>query len=224
MNQPSYQPGERRPIATRERKTFRLLAEWLARCGCSPNAISLTGMFCAIGAAVVFAATSRELTHPRLAWFAGAMLVQLRLLANMLDGMVAITAQKASPVGELYNEVPDRVSDAAIFVGLGYSFGGDPVLGYAAAGVAIFTAYVRAMGKVAGGPQEFCGPMAKPHRMFLVTLLGCYNCLPESWRPYRMEPGQGAAALCLIIIIVGGIVTAGRRLCRTAAALRKLQP
>ncbi len=43
-------------------------------------------------------------------WLAGALLVQLRLLANLYDGMVAVLRQIASPVDELFNEVPDRVS------------------------------------------------------------------------------------------------------------------
>ena len=38
-----------------------------------------------------------------------AVCVQLRLLANLLDGMVAVGSGQASRIGELYNEVPDRV-------------------------------------------------------------------------------------------------------------------
>jgi phosphatidylglycerophosphate synthase len=39
----------------------------------------------------------------------------------MLDGMVALASCRDSKVGELYNEVPDRVSDAAVFIGVGYA-------------------------------------------------------------------------------------------------------
>ena len=49
--------------------------------------------------------------------------------------------------------------------------GGDPLLGLAAAAVAIFVAYVRAMAKAAGAPNDFCGPFAKQHRMALVTII-----------------------------------------------------
>jgi phosphatidylglycerophosphate synthase len=80
--------------------------------------------------------------------------VQLRLLANMFDGMVAIETGRTSAVGELYNEVPDRVSDTAVLVGAGYAAGGCPVLGYVAALLAVFIAYVRAQGRVAGASQE----------------------------------------------------------------------
>lgn len=227
MNEGPYVSGDRRPIASRERRSSQAIANWLAHRGTSPNAISVAGMFCGIAAGVSFVATSAAPDWRRAAWIMGAVLVQLRLLANMFDGMVAIASQKASPVGELYNEVPDRVSDAAIFIGLGYSFGGDAALGYAAAGVAIFTAYVRAMGKVAGASQEFCGPMAKQHRMFVATALGLYAGLtPTAWQPVWRTAHEelGISALALAIIIVGGLFTASRRLWRTARALRKLRP
>ena len=74
----------------------------------------------------------------------------LRLLANMLDGMVAIETGKASPAGAMYNEVPDSVSDAAMFLGAGYALGGQPPLGYIAALLAVFLAYLRAQGKWPG--------------------------------------------------------------------------
>ncbi len=46
-------------------------------------------------------------------WIFGAICVQLRLAGNMFDGMVAILKERASAVGELYNEVPDRVRRAS---------------------------------------------------------------------------------------------------------------
>jgi len=61
--------------------------------------------------------------------------------------MVAIASGTASPVGELYNDVPDRFSDAATFIGLGFAAGGYPMLGWIAAILAIMTAYVRILGK-----------------------------------------------------------------------------
>ena len=40
----------------------------------------------------------------------GAGLILLRLLANMLDGMVADESGEGGPLGSLYNEIPDRIS------------------------------------------------------------------------------------------------------------------
>jgi phosphatidylglycerophosphate synthase len=121
----------------------------------------------------------------------------MRLLANMFDGMVAIESDRASPIGELFNEVPDRVSDAALLIGLGYARGGHVLLGFTAALLAVFTAYVRAMGKVAGGRQEFCGPMAKPQRMLVVTATALWCGLaPAAWQ-VESNVGFGLPAYAL---------------------------
>ncbi len=152
--------------------------------------------------------------------------IQLRLLANMFDGMVAIETARTSAVGELYNEVPDRVSDTAILVGAGYAAGGCPVLGFVAALLAVFIAYVRAQGRVAGAPQEYCGPMAKPQRMFVMTVAAVAAALlPSTWLPHVPAlPEQGLMAAALAVIIAGEFVTVYRRLTRIAAALRKGRP
>ncbi len=76
-------------------------------------------------------------------------------------------------------------------------------------------AYVRAECRVAGAPQDYRGPMAKPHRMLLVTLACLFFALcPGEWRAPFWGPGRewGAAQLVLVMIVVGGVVTAARRL------------
>ncbi len=202
------------------------MAKWLAATGITPNAISIAGMVFGCLAGVVFASTaSLDSGSMRAAWVAGAVLVQLRLLANMFDGMVAIERDVTSAVGELYNEVPDRVSDAAILVGLGYASGGEPTLGYVAACVAIFVAYVRAMGVAAGAPQAFAGPMAKPQRMFAVTVGAVYCAVtPAAWQPQFSPDGRSIAAFVLALVTLGGLWTAARRLRQIARSLREASP
>ncbi len=221
MNDKSYNP-ERRPIASRELAVWKRVAAWLARRRVSPNAISLAGMACGLAAGAALALTSRP-EWERAAFLAAALLILLRLLANMLDGMVAVQSGSASPLGELYNEIPDRVSDAAIFIGAGYAAGSLPELGYLAACLALFVAYVRAEGKAAGAHQEFCGPMAKSHRMLVLTAVALYCGLtPKAWQPTLSAPvPAGLTAAGLLLIIVGGAVTAIRRLLRIARTLRK---
>lgn len=223
-NPPSEPAPDRRPIAARELRLFRSMAAGLARAGVSANAISIAGMACGVGAGVLFALTGTRPEWARVLWLAGAACVQLRLLANMLDGMVAIASGRASRVGELYNEVPDRVSDAATLVGLGYAAGGEPALGYLAALLAVFTAYVRAVGKAGGAPNDFRGPMAKQQRMFLVTVAAVYlAAAPASWR-FAWGPGEtwGVPAAALDVIALGCVVTCARRLIGISARLRGL--
>lgn len=201
-------PGDRRPIAARQLRPTILLADWLVRRGASANAISVAGMVCALLAGWVLAFAP---THWAL-WLAGAVLIQLRLLANMLDGMVAVGRGVASAVGELYNEVPDRVSDTAILVGAGFA-AGQSWLGWAAALAAMATAYIRALGKSMDQPSDFGGPMAKPHRMALLTALCVWCALaPATW-------AQRAPELVLYVILALSFLTAARRLLRLASAL-----
>ena len=221
----AYNPTDRRPIAAREARWSRAVSRRLVAWNVSPNGISVAGMIAGVLAGAALAGTahvSNGSAAQRALWFAGAVLVQLRLLANMFDGMVAVESGKASRVGELYNEAPDRVSDAATLVGLGYAAGGGVTLGYVAACLAVFTAYVRTLGKSAGAPNDFFGPMAKQQRMFIVTAAALYVALaPRSGQPHW---GPDAAwrlpAGALIVIILGCVVTSIRRLARIARALR----
>jgi phosphatidylglycerophosphate synthase len=154
------------------------------------------------------------------AWLLGAGLVQLRLLCNLIDGMVAVESGKTSPLGELYNEIPDRISDAATLIGLGYASGGIPWLGFLAALLAVFVAHVRAAAKVAGAPQDYCGPMAKPHRMLVATItaLAC-GILPSTIQDQWFATVGGLPAIALALIAAGCVITAARRIWRAARVL-----
>src|SRR5437773_5735078 len=210
---------DRRPIATRNRKWAQAATAWLAARNVSPNAISIAGMWACIVAGIALGLTS--ISDYRIVWLVAALGAQLRLTANMLDGMVALKSGRASKVGELYNEIPDRVSDAAVFIGAGFAWGGNVTLGYIATILAIFTAYVRAAGKIAGAPNEFCGPMAKQHRMLVITLICGYAAItPRSWQMIAFSDLRiGLMTLCLAVIVVGCVITVIRRVARITHAL-----
>jgi phosphatidylglycerophosphate synthase len=212
--------GDRRPIATRNRKWAQAATVWLASRNVSPNAISIAGMCACIVAGIALGVTS--ICDCRILWIIAALGAQLRLSANMLDGMVALASGRPSKTGELYNEVPDRVSDAAVFIGAGFAWGGNVTLGYIATILAIFTAYVRAAGKIAGAPNEFCGPMAKQHRMLVITLICLYAAFtPRSWQVIAFSDSQiGLMTVGLVIIIAGCAITVIRRLGRIARVLK----
>jgi phosphatidylglycerophosphate synthase len=199
----------------------RAVASWLARSGASANGISVVGMGFGIVAGLALALTGE---WPRLAapfWLLGALLVLLRLAANMFDGMVAMETGTASRVGELYNEIPDRVSDTAILIGFGYAAGGVPILGVAAALAAVLTAYVRAVGRGVGLKQDFCGPMAKQQRMAVVILVALWGAAVDPGQTALGDHiGVGLVTLAELVILVGSFATALRRLRRIAAGLR----
>lgn len=181
----------------------------LVRAGLSANAISVGGMLAGIGAGFAFGFAPGAWPL----WLLGALLVQLRLLANLLDGMVAVASGTASRLGELFNEVPDRVSDTAVLAGLGWA-ADLPALGMAAALAAMATAYVRALGRGLASTSDFRGPMAKQQRMAVATLVGLWCAIaPAAWA----EP---APELALWLILLLSLFTALRRLAGVARALR----
>jgi phosphatidylglycerophosphate synthase len=215
----AYQSGDRRPIASRTWKFSGMATRWLVARGVSANSISMAGLLAGLLAGACLAGTAHVPEFTRILWLGGAIFVQLRLLANMLDGMVAIESKRASPLGELFNEIPDRISDSAVLIGLGIA--GNLPLGLGAALAAMLTAYVRAVGKVAGAHQDFSGPMAKPQRMFLITLLALFSAFaPGRWQNISGVP---LVNIVLVVIIVGSVGTAWRRLARIARALRMNQ-
>lgn len=155
----------RRPLKSRGRASVRRLAAALAARRVSPNLISIASVVLAAAGGAALAAAPEA---PALL-LAAAVTIQLRLLCNLLDGLVAVEGGLRTPDGELYNEVPDRVADTLLLVGAGYG-AGVPELGWAAALAAALTAYVRAFGGALGQAQDFSGVMSKPRRMALLTL------------------------------------------------------
>jgi phosphatidylglycerophosphate synthase len=204
--------GARRPVPARNAALSRSVADWLSRRRVDPNAISVASfVFSAFAGAIAALETGPDTVWP---WLVVAVLVELRLVANMLDGMVAVARGVASKTGELYNEVTDRLSDVATLVGVGYAWGGDEALGYLAALAAVLTAYVRAVGTSVGAPADFRGPMAKPHRMHAVAFLASVSAVAAFLDlPYGdVADGYGLPPLILGLIAAGASLTALRRL------------
>lgn len=192
----------RRPIATRESTLARVLSRALLKTPITPNQISLLGVvFAGVGAVALILGWTR----PTLYLVAMAA-IQLRLLCNLLDGLVAIEGGRGSPLGALYNELPDRVADSLLIVCLGYA-AGVPWLGWAAALAAALTAYLRAFGGALGQKQDFRGPMAKQHRMGVMTL-ACPLALIEAWIvPPWLAPRGLVLTVAASVILVGSLVT-----------------
>jgi phosphatidylglycerophosphate synthase len=217
---PQTQPDSpRRPLKTRSRPWARALARRLTSSGISPNAISVASVAFAILASLGLWYTSRIQGWTRsVLYLAAAAGIQLRLLCNMMDGMVAIEGNRKTPYGDIFNDMPDRLADVVILVAAGYSMP-EPswgrALGWLAAVLAVMTAYVRLLGGSLGVPQYFRGPMAKQHRMAVMTAA----CVISGAVP---NEGQvSIIGLALIIIIVGSLLTVIRRTLCIARDLKR---
>jgi phosphatidylglycerophosphate synthase len=197
----------RRPIPSRSASWAIRTARWLLRAGLRPNQISVLGVACAAVAAVclILAGSSEDGARVALLVVAAAAM-PLRLLCNMLDGMLAVEGGRKTASGELYNELPDRLADLLILVGAGYAIGDvawGPELGWAAATTALLTAYVRTLGAAAGASHHFTGPMAKPRRMHVLIAA----CLLSAVETAIGWPQGRALVAALVLIIAGGVVT-----------------
>ena len=228
-------PPARRELRTRGAGWPRTIAGSLASAGIRPNQVSIASLlFAAIAAWAFWRAgrypmragdmflfmgerVRRWRTYSAWMLVLGAAAIQLRLLCNMLDGLLAIEGGLRSKTGELFNEIPDRLADALILAGAGYALGRigwGPALGWSAAVLAVFTAYIRVLGGSLGLTQEFSGPMAKQHRMFVLTMGALIAAMEIAIR------GRVTALWIALVIIVGGAAfTAALRIARIARQL-----
>lgn len=103
---------DRRPIKARQTRWATSAARLLQQRGATPNGISVASSVCALLAAAAFyGALNCEITALRIILFLlAALIVQGRLICNLLDGMVAVEGGLRSPVGAVFNDLPDRVS------------------------------------------------------------------------------------------------------------------
>jgi phosphatidylglycerophosphate synthase len=171
--------------------------------------VSCLGLAFATLGAVCFAFAPERLWL----FLAGAVLVQLRLVCNLIDGMVAVEGRRGGPTGVLFNELPDRYEDAVLLAGFAYA-GGVLDWGLVAGVLAVGTAYLRAVGSSLGLGQDFRGPMAKPQRMALLTA-GAVVAFAERLALGTLHSPRWIIALA----IAGTVITCGRRIRRMAARL-----
>lgn len=229
--------ADRRPISQRSHGWAQWLSKTLVKANVSPNFISFTCMiFAALSGACFYATSLAENGIDRILLCIGAALFcQLRLLANMMDGMVAVEGGKGSADGPIWNELPDRFADIFVLIGAGYAVAAaglfDASLGWAAAVFAVMTAYAREVGRSAGAPADFSGPMAKPHRMFWMTVAAILTIFDPQLGPSAASilewgaPGHSGRgvfiAFFLWFVLFGSIVTTLARTGRALAFLNK---
>jgi phosphatidylglycerophosphate synthase len=218
-----YQPTSRRPIADVFRRTADLAVRWCVRVDIHPNTVSYGSIVAAALAGVCFwqAKAVPALLIPAVAF------CYVRLWLNMLDGMVALASGKASLIGEIVNELPDRFSDVLIFVGVAHSGLCSVLAGYWSAIGALLVAYVGVMGQAVGVQREFSGLMSKPWRM--VTLhVGAWITLGLLWWGGGDIEFGGLTVLdwTNLAIVLGCVQTIIVRLTRIVRALqlKKLAP
>jgi phosphatidylglycerophosphate synthase len=197
---------DRRPLKVRGASWAKGLAKFLAGTGLTPNQISILSMVMAVVSLISFYYSN----HNKLLLVCAAIFIQMRLLCNLFDGMVAVEHGKKTSTGDIYNDAPDRVADVLIIFGLALAVRDQPYalhLGWAASIIAVMTAYIRVLGRSLGTTSYFIGPMAKQHRMFLITISAITDYIL-----HLIDIDFSISYISLYVMVVGGTVTCLRRL------------
>jgi phosphatidylglycerophosphate synthase len=207
-----YQPKSQRPIAQIFRRTGKAATSLCVRLGIPPDAISYLSILAALIAAICFWKSGAS----RWLLIIAPLFCYLRLWFNMLDGMVAFEAGTASRRGEILNDLPDRISDIVIFIGVAHSGWMNPFIGYWTAIFAVLTSYVGLFGQALGVQREFGGIMSKPWRMVALHI--------GAWLVFFLA-SQSSATLTILdwtclVIIAGCVETIVVRLKRIITALQ----
>ncbi|NPD16138.1 CDP-alcohol phosphatidyltransferase family protein [Xinfangfangia sp. D13-10-4-6] len=185
---------------------MRRLAHALAAREITPNQISQASVFfAALGLLFFWAALVSGPIMQSVLLVLVAVMIQLRLLCNLLDGMVAVEGGAATPSGAFWNEAPDRVADLLLFWGAGI-FAGSAALGLGVGALALITAWLRELGRAEGFAPDFRGPMAKPHRMAALTVVA----LAAALLPVSFSAGS-IVYWSLVAIALGILGTIYRR-------------
>lgn len=202
-------PAARRPLTSRNSVWAQHCAAWLAARRVSPDLISaLSIVFAGAGAAALC-----WLTDP-LGPLLCALGIQLRLVCNLLDGMVAVEGGRGGATGPLWNELPDRLADTLLILALGV-VAGHAWLGWLGALLAALTAYVRVTGGALGLAQDFSGLQSKPRRMALMTVA----CVLAALIPDK-EISQQVLLIASTLVALGSAITCASRARAIANALR----
>jgi phosphatidylglycerophosphate synthase len=200
----------RRQVSSRNVSLFHDLARTLIKFRLTPNKVSVASAGFALFGGLCIFMTSKAVDTQYWLFLMGALFgIQMRLVCNLVDGLMAVEGGLKTPAGELYNDMPDRFSDIFLIAAVGYampqSWGAD--LAWIAVVLAILTAYVRVLGASMGTPHFFLGPMAKQHRMALLNLILIVGAVEK----YFGSQKYLAYTVGLLLIAIGSLFTIANR-------------
>jgi CDP-diacylglycerol--glycerol-3-phosphate 3-phosphatidyltransferase len=152
------------------------IGERLRRLGVAADVLTAIGLVISIATAVVIASG-------HLVW--GVVGVILAGLSDLLDGSVARRTGQASPRGSFFDSVADRVSDAALLIGVAWYLGRDsahlPILAFCVAALSMVISYERAKAESLG-LQAKGGLMERAERFVLLSIALAFDIIvPVLW-------------------------------------------
>jgi len=137
----------------------------LARTGIAPNALTWLGFLLSIAGAVLIAGDNL---------IAAAILLVVAGFLDMLDGALARHTGRVTALGGILDSTLDRLSEAAVFIGILVLFAGEGSLaGILLAGIALalsqLVSYLRARAEALGVDCRI-GVFTRPERVIVIIL------------------------------------------------------
>jgi phosphatidylglycerophosphate synthase len=193
-------PASQRLVAPLER--------WLVDMHVSPDVLTWSAVPVAAVGGACLALSS---TVPMLL-LAVPLLAAARLALNLLDGMVARRTGASHPMGEVWNELCDRIADALFIGGLAFVPAAGPAVGLGAVVAALIASYAGLAARAAGGRRQYGGIMSKPGRMATLAIAA----------PAALVTGEPRWLLAAgLVITVGATVTLVQRVVAARAELAR---
>lgn len=175
------------------------LGRRLVAVGVSPDAVTVAGTLGTVAAALWFL--------PRGAFVAGAVIVAIFVLFDLLDGAMARARGHGTPFGAVLDSVGDRLADAALFAALVWWCLGpadERLLGAVALTCLVagqLVSYVKARAEGAG--LSAGGGLVERAERLILTILGVF--LHGLGVPYALHVALG-------VLAVASVITVGQRI------------
>ncbi|ODR93506.1 hypothetical protein AUC70_11605 [Methyloceanibacter stevinii] len=175
---------------------LRPIAGRLVHIGATANGVTLAALILSVaqGAAIAL--------WPDARWPLLLLPITLfvRMALNAIDGIMAKEHGQKTPVGALFNELSDVVSDAALYLPFALIAGVNAPLVVLVVIVSVIAEMVGVLGPMIGASRRYDGPFGKSDRAFafgaLAVLLGI-GLTPGLWTTLVL-----AAMLALAILTV----------------------
>lgn len=174
-----------------------ILARPLAIMRLSPNAVTVLGMFVALGVPLLVV---------REHLLAAGVLALIAGIVDNLDGAVAVLTGKSSDFGFVLDSVADRVGDAALLVGLGLA-ASNPWPAVAAAFLSFLQEYTRARAQGVGFTE--IGVISLSERPTRVLVAGMFLIAAATAGAIWAQIG-GWVALAVALVGFGQVMWAVR--------------
>lgn len=178
-------------------RALQPMVGWLARRAVPADVVTLLGVGFACLGGVGFALSSRDVAWLALVPVAAA----LRTAANAIDGQLARSTATVRPMGEVFNEVGDRVGDIAVLAPMVLVPGVPPGPVMAGLVASLLSSYIGLASAAAGGARVYVGIMAKPDRMLVIGVGAGLAAVV----------GPGPLVVAVWLVVVGALITSAQR-------------